>query len=164
VLGAATSIVGSYQAMEALRVLLKQKSAATTETIHFDLENAENFNVKRSRDPNCPACGPRPRDFSYEEEDKLEAGEQTYAMLRGRPVTWVDIREIHEQDPSIEGSLRLPLSSLNRDFFADKKRAIVIYCQKGHRSRALLRELHAKGFDHVIGLKGGLEAFHKAEI
>ncbi len=75
-----------------------------------------------------------------------------------------DYLSFHEHAPSLEGSVRLPLSSLNRDFFADRKQAIVIYCQKGHRSRALLKELHAKGFDHVIGLKGGLEAVHKAEM
>lgn len=164
VLGAATSIVGSYQAMEVLRTLLHQKSVAVAAMIHFDLEHADNFHVKRSRDPDCPACGPRPRDFSYEDEEALEAGEESFERLRDKTVLWVDIREIHEHDPSIEGSLRLPLSSLNRLFFTDNTQTIVIYCQKGHRSRALLKELHAKGFDHVLALKGGLDAARKADI
>ncbi|MBC7533239.1 MAG: ThiF family adenylyltransferase [Oligoflexus sp.] len=164
VLGAATSIVGSYQAMEALRTILRQKSVATTYTIHFDLEEADNFNVKRRRDPNCPACGPRPRDFQYEDQVTLEEGEQTYSMLRDKALTWVDIREIHEHDPSIEASIRLPLSSLKREFFADTNQTFVIYCQKGRRSRALLKELRVKGLDHVLGLKGGLEAMRKAEM
>jgi molybdopterin/thiamine biosynthesis adenylyltransferase/molybdopterin synthase catalytic subunit/rhodanese-related sulfurtransferase len=157
VLGAGTSIVGSWQAMEAIRVILRQTSVAAHSTIHFDLENADNFSVKRTIDPNCPACGPIPHDFVYETPEQMEVGEADFETLKALNPVWVDIREIHEDGKALNDAIRLPLSSLDRNFFKSERATIVVYCAKGHRSRALLKELRAKGFDHVMALKGGLE-------
>ena len=157
VLGAGTSIVGSWQAMEAMRTLLNQKSVATASTIHFDLEQGDTFNVRRSIDPACPACGPSPQDFRYEDPIACEEGEETYDTLKNRAAIWVDIRELNEGKETLPDAVRLPLSTLDRRFFAENRgQPIVIFCQKGHRSRALLKELRAKGESHVLGMQGGL--------
>lgn len=37
-----------------------------------------------------------------------------------------------------------------------KDRLLVIYCEDGHRSTSLTRQLHASGFTKVFNLRGGL--------
>ncbi|MBC7659524.1 MAG: ThiF family adenylyltransferase [Chitinophagaceae bacterium] len=162
VLGAATSIVGSWQALEGLRILLAQDSVAVHSTLHFDMESAENFAVKRTIDAECSACSGAPRTFDYTDRIVHMDGEISYTTAPRSTALWVDIRELSE-GPSPHHALRLPLSSLDRQFFADRAdQPIVIFCAKGQRSRALLKELRSKeGFEHVVALKGGVEAIPK---
>lgn len=164
VLGAATSVVGSYQALEAIRLLLGQAVQSVTHQIHFDLETMENFSIRRDRDEGCPACSPSsgPSDFVYDDSELYpqSSSEMDYESLRRLPNTlWIDIREHAEHGHEISGAVNKPLSSFNpEDLGQYADQTIVVFCQKGLRSRRLLKDLEAQGFGHIKALKDGVES------
>lgn len=99
VLGAATSIVGSWQALEGIRTLLRQMSVAVVNTIHFDLELADNFTLKRRVDEGCPACSGEAHKFDYEDQIVQSSQEYPYDVLSSiKDAVWMDIREMDEPE------------------------------------------------------------------
>lgn len=164
VLGAATSVVGSYQALEAVRILLGQKAQSLLNQIHFDLETMENFAVRRDADVSCPVCSQKGglKDFVYDDETLYPgaSNELDFESLRQiEDAIWIDIREKAEHGHEIKASKNWPLSTFPKtdlDQYADQ--TLVLFCQKGMRSRKLLQELEDRGLKNVRALKGGVEA------
>jgi adenylyltransferase/sulfurtransferase len=60
-----SSIIASYQASEALKVLMGHKSRAMRSLLEFDLWEGQRrrIDLSGSRDPNCPCCSRRRFDF-----------------------------------------------------------------------------------------------------
>lgn len=164
VLGASTGIVGSWQALEAIKTLVGKGSNAAQETLYIDLDEGETFRVPRAIDVNCPACSLHKKSFSYESgSETWEKSYETILASRDPERIWVDIRELHESRPSLPDALRMPLSSLDRDALRKPGRTIVLVCEKGLRSKKLASELRAKGWDHIESLRGGLAAVSQKE-
>jgi rhodanese-related sulfurtransferase len=73
----------------------------------------------------------------------------------------IDIREEYEwRICRIEGAELLPLSDIQawwREL--DPNEELVIYCHRGNRSAALCRALAVEGFQRLVNLEGGLEAW-----
>ncbi|RZA24822.1 MAG: hypothetical protein EOP10_08730 [Proteobacteria bacterium] len=165
VLGAATSIVGSHQALEAIRLILGQRSPALTHSIHFDLETLENFPIERTIDTNCPVCSQNAKmDFVYQDEDlypNLE-DELDYTQLKQlSKAIWIDIREEWEHDHVIPHAQNIPLSRFDfSQISASEDQPVILFCQKGMRSRKLLKDLKSKGHTHIKSLKNGVESVH----
>jgi molybdopterin/thiamine biosynthesis adenylyltransferase/molybdopterin synthase catalytic subunit/rhodanese-related sulfurtransferase len=163
ILGAATSAVGSYQALEAMRLLLGTPSPALTSQIHFDLETFENFAVERTLDPQCPACSPLAKhSFIYQDEELYPQSEDEADYERLRELSdaiWVDIREEWEHDSVIPQAQNIPLSRFDSDaLWAWRSRPVILFCQRGMRSRQLLKDLKALGHTNVKALKNGADA------
>ncbi|RZA12173.1 MAG: hypothetical protein EOP10_31830, partial [Proteobacteria bacterium] len=140
VLGAATSIVGSHQALEAIRLILGQRSPATTHSIHFDLETFENYLVERAIDSQCAACSQTAtKDFIYKDEALYPSSEDEldYAQLRKlSDAIWIDIREEWEHDHLIPNAQNIPLSRFEfSSISAPADQPVILFCQKGVRSR-----------------------------
>jgi len=60
VLGAAAGVMGTLQAVEALKILLGVGSILSHRLLVYDALECEFKVVERARDPNCPLCGPDP--------------------------------------------------------------------------------------------------------
>jgi molybdopterin/thiamine biosynthesis adenylyltransferase len=58
VLGVLPGIVGSIQALEALKILLDLGEPLVGKLMAYDSLEQSFRNFKVNRDPNCPACGP----------------------------------------------------------------------------------------------------------
>lgn len=80
----------------------------------------------------------------------------------------LDVRELGEtKDGSIAGSKHVPLTSVKAkmaDLLADKDKDIIVYCQTGHRSTSVCRQLTENGFEKVHSLKGGLVGWRDAQL
>lgn len=85
------------------------------------------------------------------------------AHLADRPQTplLLDVREPWEFDICrIDGSELLPMGQVQQRLQdLDPKRETIVICHHGIRSRVVARQLERAGFDQVINLKGGVEAW-----
>ncbi|MDH5613236.1 MAG: rhodanese-like domain-containing protein [Gammaproteobacteria bacterium] len=75
----------------------------------------------------------------------------------------LDVRQNWEYDICrLEGSLLIPMGQIpNQLDELDKNRETVVICHHGIRSRQIGYYLEQSGFDKVINLKGGLDAWAK---
>lgn len=75
----------------------------------------------------------------------------------------IDVRELWEfQTARIEGAELIPIGSFvekAEDFIKEDR--FIIYCHKGVRSYSACRYLVEKGFNNVINLKGGIDAWSR---
>lgn len=61
ILGAAAGVIGSWQAAEAVKILLEIGDPLTGRLLVFDTLEATVTKLSVPRDPDCPACGKSPR-------------------------------------------------------------------------------------------------------
>ncbi len=73
----------------------------------------------------------------------------------------LDVRESWEYDIChIEGSTLLPMSQISEQLETlDKTQEIILICHHGMRSRQVGVYLSGNGFDKLINLQGGIEAW-----
>lgn len=85
-------------------------------------------------------------------KSRLEAG--------GEPVL-LDVREPWEFELArLEGSTLIPMSSLEERFSElDPGAETVVICHHGNRSAYVARALGRAGFENVLNLEGGLDAY-----
>ncbi len=76
-----------------------------------------------------------------------------------KPMQLIDVREAWEHEAYSIGGLLLPFSEIMRnvDQLATNL-PVVLYCEKGERSKLIQQRLHDRGFTNIINLKGGLKA------
>jgi len=75
----------------------------------------------------------------------------------------LDVRQDWEYDIChLQGSLLIPMAQIPTELDKlDKDRETVVICHHGIRSRQIGYYLEQAGFDNVINLKGGLNAWAK---
>ena len=82
-------------------------------------------------------------------------------LASGRPPRILDVRERYEWDIAhIEGAELMPLSEI-ADWWRplDRGEELVVHCHHGMRSLAVCRALAAEGFQRMVNLSGGIEAW-----
>jgi adenylyltransferase/sulfurtransferase len=173
VLGALPGVVGSIQAMEAIKLLLGIGDPLVGRLMLFDALRLQFRELTLQRDPACPLCGDSPtlRELiDYEEfcgvvPVAAPAGlEVTPAELQrelagGRPVVLVDVREVPEWElVRLEGAQLAPLSRLpGLANTLDPAAEIVAYCHHGVRSLQAANFLRSVGLPNVRSLAGGID-------
>lgn len=104
-----------------------------------------------------------PADFYAVKSDKL-AEELTSAT----PPTIVDIRTAEEfgRDGRIEGAVNVPMQEIfnSLDKVPSKDAPIVINCVSGHRGSIVMMGLRLMGYENVVNLAGGLNAWKAAKL
>lgn len=88
-------------------------------------------------------------------KNHLEAAESQPLLL--------DVRELWEYDTChLEGSLHIPMGEIvGRMHELPKDREIVVICHHGVRSMQVVHYLVHNGFENVINLSGGVDAWAK---
>jgi sulfur-carrier protein adenylyltransferase/sulfurtransferase len=173
VLGALPGVIGSIQAMEAIKLLLGIGDPLVGRLLLFDALRMQFRELALQRDPACPLCGDAPtlRELiDYEEfcgvaPQAAPAGlEVTPAELQrelaaGRPIVLVDVREVPEWElVRLEGARLAPLSRLPGLANAlDPAAEIVAYCHHGVRSLQAATFLRSVGWPNVRSLAGGID-------
>jgi sulfur-carrier protein adenylyltransferase/sulfurtransferase len=71
VLGVLPGIIGSIQAMEAIKLILGLGDPLVGRLLAYDAEEESFRNFKVNRDPQCPACGPNAGEIVIAEYDDL---------------------------------------------------------------------------------------------
>ncbi len=80
--------------------------------------------------------------------------------------TLVDVREHAEfAGGRVEGAKLMPLSELERRHQEiDHTKPVYVMCRSGNRSAKAQKELHDLGFENVINVSGGFEAWKKEDL
>jgi sulfur-carrier protein adenylyltransferase/sulfurtransferase len=178
VLGVLPGIVGSIQAMETIKLILRRGKSLTGRLLLFDGLEMAFSEVKLRKNPNCSLCGEHRTihkliDY-YEfcgvrgEEapapdlrvPEITPSEFKMRLDRGDNLFILDVREPHEyQICNLHGKL-IPLGELPRRVHElDSSQEIVAHCRSGKRSAEAVDFLRKAGFRKIHNLKGGILAW-----
>jgi len=175
VLGVLPGIIGSIQAVEALKLLLGKGDTLIGRLFVFYALRMKFRELKLRKDPNCPICGTNPTIkelIDYEEFCGLrgpseQLGEEfqiTVDALKekidaGQELVLLDVREPMEWEIArLDGAVLMPVAQVparvNELNTADE---IVVYCKTGVRSGRITNFLRDLGFRKVKNLVGGID-------
>lgn len=173
VLGVLPGIIGSLQAMEAIKLILAIGSPPLGKLVHYDALNTHFRKFTLRKDPECPLCGTDPSItelINYQQFCGLPAdntmNEITVTELKDKLDTGLDGLLLDVRTPAeyaaarLPDSLHIPLQVLaeNLDQLPKDKR-IYIHCKLGGRSAKACTLLGSQGFDDLVNVKGGIDAY-----
>jgi sulfur-carrier protein adenylyltransferase/sulfurtransferase len=182
VLGVLPGIVGSIQAMEAIKLLLGVGEPMIGRLLMFDALRMRFRELKLRRDPECRVCGDHPTvrelidyerfcGFPQPGEERTMASdvpEITVTELkerldRGDALTIIDVREPYEWEIGNlgdQGARLIPLAELEERLDEiGRDEEIVLQCRSGGRSAKALKFLREQGYDRLHNLAGGILAW-----
>ncbi len=185
VLGVLPGLIGTIQATEAIKLILRTGDSLAGRLLLFDALAMSFRTLKLRRDPACVICGDHPTQtqlINYEQfcgvvpaaRPAAQAAlppefETTVEDLKGRidrrdPIWILDVREPREYEISrIAGSTLIPLGELpkrlNEVPQGPDAPDIVVHCKMGGRSAKAVALLREHGFTRVKNLTGGILAW-----
>lgn len=175
VLGVLPGIIGSIQAVEALKILLGTGDTLVGRLLVFDALQMKFRELKLRKNPDCLVCGTNPTIkelIDYEEFCGLRApseqvGEEFQITVdglkgeldKGQQVVLLDVREPMEWEIAhLDRAILMPVAQVparvNELNTADE---IVVYCKTGIRSARITNFLREIGFRKVKNLVGGID-------
>lgn len=174
VLGVIASIIGSFQALEAIKSILQLGTSLKGRFIVFDALNFSQDELKIRKNPHCPICGDNPSITSLKEENimcpsqanqEMTAKELKAAIEAGRDLALLDVRTHAEVAMcQIPNSIHIPLQELparmlELQHLKDSNTDLLIYCKSGMRSLSAQEFLSQHGFKKLINLTGGIKSW-----
>lgn len=178
VLGVLPGIIGSIQALQAVKLILGSGQPLIGRLLLFDALSMKFRELKLRKNPECAVCGPNPtvtKLVDYEQfcgirgeehvpstkVPEIAAADVKRMMDDDKPFILIDVREPHEfQICSIPGAKLIPLGQvpqrMNELNSADE---IVVHCRQGMRSAQAVSLLMKAGFRKIHNLKGGIIAW-----
>ncbi|MDQ6930120.1 MAG: molybdopterin-synthase adenylyltransferase MoeB [Candidatus Eremiobacteraeota bacterium] len=173
VLGVLAGMVGTFQANEALKVLLGIGEPLTGRLLLLDALHGSTREIRFERDARCAICSANPTITELSDVE-LPANCTGPAVAEIEPAaldrslesaTLLDVREPHEAVLGIlEGAVHIPVSQLEaRMHELDTANAYVVACRVGRRSLWAVQRLHDAGFRKIAHLRGGLLAYAALE-
>lgn len=175
VVGAVAGIVGTVQAMETVKLIVggPTLSPLIGKLWLIDVRTMETRIVRIPRRKDCPVCAKPPADIILQSASPVcftgvaeEIAWRDTTRMEG--ILMIDVRELPEwEEGHIPDALHLPLSVLQRnpDAFSTPagKKTCVLYCQRGIRSKRAAELLLAQGYQGILSLKGGYEAWRSEQ-
>ena len=164
VLGVLAGIVGTWQANEALKLILGIGEPLIGRLLLVDALAARTRDVRFAADPACALCGTHEIadvtdevEAADEDADEVDAAGLDDAL---RSAVLLDVREPHEAVLGlVEGAIHIPVSQLEaRLHELDSTNTYVVACRIGQNSLWAARRLREAGF-RVRHLRGGLLAY-----
>lgn len=183
VFGALCGVIGSLQAMEAIKYLLGIGESLRGRLLVFDALTVQFRTLNLPRDPQCPLCGDHPRirridpatyefscaapveapvsgfteippEVSVEDARRLLAAGTDSAFL-------LDVREPYEVAICrIDGSRHIAMREVAaRIDELPRDRRLLVMCHHGGRSRQVSDFLRTQGFPAVSNVAGGIAAW-----
>jgi adenylyltransferase/sulfurtransferase len=176
VLGVLPGIIGSIQAMEALKLLLGIGSPPLGKLTAYDALGSRFRTLTLHRDPHCRLCGDEPEVHSVRNPETLAQDTCTITDHSMQTITTaelrtllagdfqgllIDVREPHEHAMArIEGARLIPLGTLMEHIDSlPADRDIIVHCKMGMRSARACEMLMARGFTRVANVTGGMDAW-----
>jgi adenylyltransferase/sulfurtransferase len=183
VLGALCGVIGSLQALEAIKLLTGAGEPLLGRLLTYDALDTAFHTLHLDRDPACPLCGSAPAvrgssgpaspaaaaapagpvfmpESDYPLELPVSAAKQLRDAAPGRTVI-IDVREPHELAICrIEGAEHIPMRQIPACLDSlPKDRHLLILCHAGGRSRRVTEFLRAQGLTAVSNIAGGIDAW-----
>jgi sulfur-carrier protein adenylyltransferase/sulfurtransferase len=174
VVGVVPGIIGSLQALEAIKLITGIGTPLIGRLVLFDGMKLQFREIALTKDPECVVCGPHPTVtglIDYEAfcgvgappvaNGEISATDAAAARGRDRSVVLLDVREPFEWDiVHVDGARHVPLRELPaRLRELDGHAEVLVYCHHGTRSRQAMELLRAAGFSKVRSVRGGIDAW-----
>ncbi|MCJ7825492.1 MAG: molybdopterin-synthase adenylyltransferase MoeB [Anaerolineales bacterium] len=180
VLGLLPGTIGTLQATEAIKLLLGIGTPLIGTLLIYDALDMHFETVKLKKNPECKVCSENPsitqlidydafcgvpgRDndrCSHATNREIEPSELAKRLAAGESIQLIDVREPHElQISALPDANSIPLGSMAiRKAELDEAEEIVLFCRIGTRSTRALQLLTGAGFQKVMNLKGGINAW-----
>ena len=177
VLGVLPGIIGSLQALEAIKLIIGAGDSLVGRLILFDALKFKTRELKLHKNPDCPICGKNQTihelidyqqfcGIAYEDGrdvnvDRISVEDLKIKIDNEEDIFLLDVREPHEYEiNNINNGYLIPLNDLpNRMNELDSSREIVAYCKVGGRSARAVDFLRKAGFKKVKNLVGGIDAW-----
>jgi adenylyltransferase/sulfurtransferase len=173
VLGVLPGIIGTLQALEAIKLLIGIGDPLLGRLLHFDALKMKfrEFNVRR--DPACPVCGANPsitEPIDYEQfcganaeparMPSINVQDLKRKMDAGEKFLLIDVREPFEYEIArIDGAKLIPLREIAERANELGNEEIVVHCHSGMRSAQAVELLRKAGLTNVSNLEGGIDAW-----
>jgi adenylyltransferase/sulfurtransferase len=173
VIGALCGIVGSIQAMEALKFLAGVGETLAGRLLVIDAATMRVRTLAIKRDPHCPVCSAKarihaidPKEYEWNCEvptamlpPEISAAELAAILKKPDAPLLLDVRDEDEcAIGMLPGAVNIPLPELGERWSElPKDRAIVACCLSGLRSARACGFLASKGFKSVSNLRGGVK-------
>lgn len=174
VLGVLPGLVGTFQAAEALKLLLGLAGSTPGTLFQLDSLNPQIERFEFRTKPDCLCQMPIGQPISARVEEPCTFGELDPKEFlewnaRGDQILLIDVRTHPEFDQYNIGGLHLPLDTFESEFDSwlgqfekvDPNLPIVVVCAAGVRSAYASEILIEKGFRKVWNLTGGLKRLKK---
>lgn len=181
VLGVLPGMIGTMQALEAIKLLTGIGVPLLGKLLHVDTLSMRFRTFNLRRDPECPVCGTNPtitEPVDYEgfcgmpafspntmnpppQVPTITVHDLDQLRKAGTEHFLLDVRELDEfQTARIEGSTLIPLASLpQRTSEVPQDKQIVVHCKLGGRSAKAVAFLLENGFSNVWNIAGGITAW-----
>ncbi len=179
VLGVLPGIIGSLQALEAIKLIVGFGESLIGRLVLFDGRRMQFRELAVEKDPDCPVCSENPTVtelIDYEafcgvgdggrgigEGAEISAPELQLERRRKPDLVLVDVREPAEAEIArIDGARHIPLRQLpGRLSELPGHGEIVTLCHHGQRSLKAREILKGAGFANVRSLAGGIDAWSR---
>ena len=175
VLGVLPGVIGTLQALEAIKLVLGAGESLVGRLLLFDALRLRFRELQLRKDPECTLCGPQRSITSLIDYEafcgigaqpahtgpEVTARELMEALEEARPVALLDVREPHEHEiVHLPGSRLIPLRELPaRLGELDPRMDLVVICHHGVRSLQAVELLRGAGYSHARSLAGGIDAW-----
>lgn len=181
VLGVLPGLIGTLQALEAIKLLTGIGQPLLGKLLHLETLSMKFRTFNLRRDPDCPVCGTHPSitaPIDYEgfcgmpafsqntmtpppQVPTITVQELNDIRQSGRPHFLLDVREPDEhQTARIEGATLIPLAAVPvRHAELPKDCTILVHCKLGGRSAKAVAFLLEQGFTDVQNVAGGITAW-----
>ncbi len=173
-MGALPGVIGTLQAMEALKILTGHGTSLAGRMLHYDATYARMREIALRSDPSCALCGEaatitEPVDYekrgasgSSLKEISVETGREL--LQKGFDGILLDVREKDEHAwAHLEGCRLAPLSEFMSHLDdLPRDRPYLVYCKMGQRSSHAAAMMVEAGFPDVTNLQGGIVAWLEA--
>jgi len=172
VLGAIPGVIGSLQAVEAMKWLAGIGNPLVGRLLLFDFKSGQSRSIAIERRADCAACGARrgkglspTHAATTTARPDVEPSELAVLLQRpdapDAPVV-LDVREEWEWSVArIPAATLLPLGDLEAGVNSlDRARPVIVYCHHGSRSGAAAEWLRSQGFQ-ARNLLGGIDRWSR---
>lgn len=183
VLGALCGVIGSLQALEAIKLITGVGEPLRGRLLTHNALRAEFQTLKLPRNPRCPLCGEQPAirglipdayatadcarpapPLMAEGEFPLQLSVTAAKHLRDTTparTVLIDVREPYELEICrIEGAHHVPMRQIPEQWKTlPRDKHLLVYCHSGGRSLRVTEYLRMQGFKAVSNVAGGIDAW-----
>jgi sulfur-carrier protein adenylyltransferase/sulfurtransferase len=173
VLGVLPGLIGTMQALEAIKVITGIGQPLLGKLLHVDTLDLRFRTFTLRRDAECPVCGENPtitEPIDYEgfcgiqPEPKVKtiSVRELHALReKGDNHFLLDVREPDEYEKArIEGSVLIPLGEVTaRAAELPRDLPLYVHCKLGGRSAKAVAALEELGFTNAVNVTGGITAW-----
>ena len=180
VLGVLPGIVGSMQALEAIKLIVGLGDPLLGRLLHVDTLSMKFRSFTLKRDPECPVCGEHPtitEPIDYQGFCGLSPTPSSSPMNNSMNTLTVqelkslrdshddhfllDVRQPDEwEQANIPGATLIPLGELPERFSElPRDQKLIVHCKAGGRSARACGFLLEQGFTDVWNVEGGMDAW-----